>query len=40
MSGLKRAGAAMRAAAAQVEELSAFWDAALDAFKRYAEATE
>jgi DNA-binding transcriptional ArsR family regulator len=31
------AGAAMRAAAAQVEELSAFWDAALDAFKRYAE---
>jgi DNA-binding transcriptional ArsR family regulator len=31
------AGAAMRAAAAQVEELSAFWDVALDAFKRYAE---
>lgn len=31
------AGAAMRAAAAQVEELSAFWDAALAAFKRCAE---
>jgi DNA-binding transcriptional ArsR family regulator len=31
------AGAAMRAAAAQVEELSGFWDEALDAFRRYAE---
>jgi DNA-binding transcriptional ArsR family regulator len=28
---------AMRAAAAQLEELSAFWDTALDAFKRYVE---
>jgi DNA-binding transcriptional ArsR family regulator len=34
------AGAALRAAAAQVAELSAFWDAALDAFKRYAEESE
>jgi DNA-binding transcriptional ArsR family regulator len=34
------AGAAMRLAAAQLEELSAFWDAALDAFKRYAEEAE
>jgi DNA-binding transcriptional ArsR family regulator len=34
------AGAAMRAAAAQVEELSAFWQTALDAFKRYAENSE
>ena len=31
------AGAAIRLAAAQVEALSAFWDDALDAFKRYAE---
>jgi DNA-binding transcriptional ArsR family regulator len=31
------AGAAIRAAAAQVEELSAFWDAALASFKRYTE---
>jgi DNA-binding transcriptional ArsR family regulator len=34
------AGTAMRAAAAQLEELSAFWDVALDAFKRYAEKNE
>lgn len=34
------ARASMRAAAAQVEELSAFWDAALDSFKRYAESSE
>ena len=34
------AGAAIRAAAVQVEELSSFWDVALDAFKRYAEASE
>jgi DNA-binding transcriptional ArsR family regulator len=32
------AGAAIRAAAAQIEELSAFWDGALAAFKRIAEA--
>jgi len=32
--------AAMRAAALHVEELSAFWDAALDAFKHYAEAPD
>ena len=32
------AGTAIRAAAAQVEELSAFWDEALSAFKRLAEA--
>jgi len=32
------AGTAIRAAAAQVEELSAFWDEALAAFKRLAEA--
>ena len=31
------AGVAMRAAAVQIEELSAFWDPALDAFKRIAE---
>jgi DNA-binding transcriptional ArsR family regulator len=31
------AGTAMRAVAVQIEELSAFWDAALDAFKRIAE---
>jgi len=31
------ARAAMRAAAARVEELSAFWDTALEAFKRRAE---
>ena len=30
----------MRAAAEQLEELSAFWDIALDAFKRYAENSE
>jgi DNA-binding transcriptional ArsR family regulator len=34
------AGAAMQAAAAQLQELSAFWDAALDAFKRIAEERE
>jgi len=34
------AGAAMRAAVVQVEELSAFWDAALGAFKRYVEEGE
>lgn len=34
------AGAAVRAAATQVEELSAFWDAALDAFRRVAEEGE
>jgi len=32
------AGTAIRAAAARVEELSAFWDEALAAFKRLAEA--
>ena len=31
------AGAALRGAASQLEELSAFWDVALDAFKRIAE---
>ena len=31
------AGDAMRMAAAQIEELSAFWDTALDAFKRVVE---
>jgi DNA-binding transcriptional ArsR family regulator len=31
---------AIRAAAEQLEELSAFWDTALDAFKRYAEKAE
>ena len=31
------ARAMMREAVAQIEELSAFWDAALDAFKRIAE---
>jgi len=31
------AGIAVRAAAAQVEELSAFWDAALASLKRYVE---
>jgi DNA-binding transcriptional ArsR family regulator len=34
------AGAAMQAAAALLQELSAFWDAALDAFKRIAEERE
>ena len=34
------AGAAMQAAAAQLQELSAFWDAALDAFRRIAEERE
>ena len=34
------AGAAIQAAAAQLQELSAFWDAALDAFKRIAEERE
>ncbi|HJU18268.1 MAG TPA: metalloregulator ArsR/SmtB family transcription factor [Stellaceae bacterium] len=34
------AGAAVRAAAAQIEELSVFWDIALDAFKRCAEESE
>jgi DNA-binding transcriptional ArsR family regulator len=34
------AGAAMQAAAAQLQELSALWDAALDAFKRIAEERE
>jgi DNA-binding transcriptional ArsR family regulator len=34
------AGRAMRQAAAQLEELSAFWDTALDAFKRYVERAE
>ena len=34
------AGPAIRAAAAQVEELSAFWDAALASFKRLAEEEE
>jgi DNA-binding transcriptional ArsR family regulator len=34
------AGAAMQAAAAQLQELSAFWDAALDAFRRIAEDRE
>jgi DNA-binding transcriptional ArsR family regulator len=34
------AGAAMQAAAAQLQELSAFWDAALDAFTRYVEKSE
>jgi DNA-binding transcriptional ArsR family regulator len=34
------AGAAVRAAAAQVEGLSAFWDIALDAFMRCAEGSE
>ena len=34
------AGAAMQAAAAQLQELSAFWDEALDAFKRIAEERE
>lgn len=34
---MPEAGAALRAAAAQVEALSAFWDTALDAFKRYVE---
>ncbi|MBV8120547.1 MAG: winged helix-turn-helix transcriptional regulator [Alphaproteobacteria bacterium] len=31
------AGAAMRAAADEIEELSAYWDMALEAFKRIAE---
>lgn len=31
---------AIRAATEQLEELSAFWDTALDAFKRYAEQSE
>jgi DNA-binding transcriptional ArsR family regulator len=31
---------AMRVAATAIEELSAFWDSALDAFKRVAEANE
>jgi DNA-binding transcriptional ArsR family regulator len=34
------AGRAIRAAAEQLEELSAFWDVALDAFKRRAEEAE
>lgn len=34
------AGVVMQAAAAQVEELSAFWDAALDAFKDCAEESQ
>jgi DNA-binding transcriptional ArsR family regulator len=34
------AGDAMRRAAIEIEELSAFWDTALDAFKRVAEAKE
>jgi DNA-binding transcriptional ArsR family regulator len=34
------ARAAMRAAVVQVEKLSAFWDIALDAFKRYTEESE
>jgi DNA-binding transcriptional ArsR family regulator len=34
------AGAAMQAAAAQLQELGAFWDAALDAFKRIVEERE
>jgi DNA-binding transcriptional ArsR family regulator len=34
------AGRAMRQAAEQLEELSAFWDTALDAFKRHAEKAE
>ena len=31
---------AIRAATEQLEELGAFWDTALDAFKRYAEQSE
>jgi len=34
------AGRVMRQAATQLEELSAFWDTALDAFKRYVEKPE
>jgi DNA-binding transcriptional ArsR family regulator len=35
-----KAQKAVRAAADQIEELSAFWDTALDAFKRYVEKAE
>ena len=35
-----QAGVAVRLAAAQLEALSAFWDTALAAFKRYAEERE
>ena len=34
------AGVAIRAAASEIEELSAFWDMALDAFKRLAEESQ
>jgi DNA-binding transcriptional ArsR family regulator len=34
------AGAAVRAAASEIEELSAFWDLALDAFRRLAEESQ